>query len=235
MKIMTFNIQHCANFTTGKIDYPLFARTIAESGAEIVALNEIYGEHTKEECNAQVLRLAIEAGYPYAYFARALTVKGVCEYGNALLSKHPILSAETILIPDPPVRDHHTFETRAVLKARLACGLTVLVTHFGLNDSEKENAVRTVMEQIEDERCVLMGDFNVAPDNGLLAPIRERMKDAADAFSTPFLSFPSDVPDRKIDYVFVSPDVTVLSADIPALVVSDHRPHVAEIQFENSL
>jgi endonuclease/exonuclease/phosphatase family metal-dependent hydrolase len=110
-----------------------------------------------------------------------------------------------------------------------------LVTHFGLNDSEKENAVRTVMEQIEDERCVLMGDFNVTPDNGLLAPIRERMKDAADAFSTPFLSFPSDVPDRKIDYVFVSPDVTVLSADIPALVVSDHRPHVAEIQFENSL
>jgi endonuclease/exonuclease/phosphatase family metal-dependent hydrolase len=61
------------------------------------------------------------------------------------------------------------------------------------------------------------------------------MKDTADVFTEELWSFPSDVPRGKIDYVFVSPDVTVLSADIPALVVSDHRPHVAEIQLENSL
>jgi endonuclease/exonuclease/phosphatase family metal-dependent hydrolase len=55
------------------------------------------------------------------------------------------------------------------------------------------------------------------------------MKDTADLFSHPLLSFPSDAPDRKIDYIFVSKDVEVLTADIPAIVASDHRPHTAEI------
>jgi endonuclease/exonuclease/phosphatase family metal-dependent hydrolase len=36
----------------------------------------------------------------------------------------------------------------------------------------------------------------------------------------------------KIDYIFVSPDVRVVSADIPATVASDHRPHVATVEMD---
>ena len=78
-----------------------------------------------------------------------------------------------------------------------------------------------------------MGDFNVLPEDDVLKPIRERMKDAADCFDKPLLSFPSDEPDRKIDYIFVSPDIEIVSADIPAIVVSDHRPHTAVINVSN--
>ena len=76
-----------------------------------------------------------------------------------------------------------------------------------------------------------MGDLNVRPDNPLLLPIRERMKDTADLFDEPKMSFPSDAPTRKIDYIFVSPDIEVVSADIPAVVASDHRPHTATVKF----
>ena len=76
-----------------------------------------------------------------------------------------------------------------------------------------------------------MGDFNVTPENPVLAPIREKMKDAASLFGTQMLSFPSDNPNCKIDYIFVTPDVELVSADIPAIVASDHRPHTAEINF----
>ena len=73
--------------------------------------------------------------------------------------------------------------------------------------------------------------FNVKPDNPVIAGIRERMTDTADAFREPLLSIPSESPSVKIDYIFVSPDIKVLSADIPDLRVSDHRPHVAEIEI----
>ena len=56
------------------------------------------------------------------------------------------------------------------------------------------------------------------------------MKDTADAFSELLVSFPSDKPNRKIDYIFVTPDITVLEADIPAIVAADHRPHTATIE-----
>jgi endonuclease/exonuclease/phosphatase family metal-dependent hydrolase len=76
-----------------------------------------------------------------------------------------------------------------------------------------------------------MGDFNVTPDNHVLDPIRERMNDASRLFDCEKLSFPSDKPSCKIDYIFASPDIEIVSADIPAIVASDHRPHTAQINF----
>ena len=46
------------------------------------------------------------------------------------------------------------------------------------------------------------------------------------------MSWPVDEPTMKIDYIFTSRDLNVLSADIPADVVSDHRPYVAEIEVK---
>ena len=57
------------------------------------------------------------------------------------------------------------------------------------------------------------------------------MVDAASIFDCEKLSFPSDTPKKNIDYIFVTPDATIVSADIPATVASDHRPHTAEIKL----
>ena len=232
MKIMTFNTQHCLNYLENKIDFPLFAKTIAKSGAEIIGLNEMRDEGEREDYEPQLKILSELSGYENYYFARAIFYRGNNPYGNGIISKQRILSAETLPIPDPPGRtEGKYYETRCILKAKFESGLTVLVTHFGLNPDEQENAVKAVIENLEKEKCVLMGDFNVLPDDSVLAPIRALMKDTSDAFESEKLTFPSDNPDRKIDYIFVTPDIEVISADVPALVVSDHRPHTAEINF----
>ena len=164
----------------------------------------------------------------HQYFAEAIRFEGVNPYGNGLISKIPIVSTETIIIPDPVEKAYNGYyETRCILKAQLEGGITVLVTHFGLNPDEQENAVKVIMDNLTDKKCILMGDFNVQPDDAVLIPIRERMKDAADVIGRPLLSFPSDYPTKKIDYIFVSPDIEILDADIPAIVASDHRPHIA--------
>lgn len=231
MKIMSFNTQHCLNYLEQKIDFPLIAETIKNSGADIVGLNEMRGAGVHPEYTAQTETLSALSGLTHYYFAKAIDMGGVNPYGNAFLSKIPITHAETIPIPDPDPKAYSGYyETRCLLKAELENGYTVFVTHFGLNPDEQQNAVSTILEHIGTEKCILMGDFNVEPDNAVLAPIRARMKDTADCFEKPFLSFPSDQPRIKIDYIFVTPDIEVLSADIPAIVASDHRPHTAEIR-----
>ena len=232
MKIMTFNTQHCENYITGKIDFGAVADVILKFDADVVGLNEMRGQGNDPEYEAQMQILAELTGMKYFYFAKAIDVPGKGPYGNGILSKIPLAKVENIMIPDPEEKTYRwDYETRCILKAQLESGATLLITHMGLNPDEHENAVRTVVENLEDERCVLMGDFNMRPENPTLQPIFDRMVDTAIMFDEEKKSFPSDNPNRKIDYVFVSSDVKILEADIPSIVVSDHRPYTVVVEF----
>lgn len=233
IKVMSYNIFHCENVNTGKIDVSAYADFIRHTNADIIGLNEVRGKGFLPGYTAQVEKLAELLGY-HCYFARAIFVSGVNPYGNALLSRYPILSSETIMIPDPTKKMfNEKYETRCLLRAEIDVGskLQVLVTHFGLNPDEQENAVTAVIQNIINEKVVLMGDFNVTPDNTVLLPIQKLLYDTAECFAEEKFSFPSDHPDRKIDYLFVSKDIRVKKADIPPVVLSDHRPYVAEIKI----
>ncbi len=232
VKLMSYNTQHCMNYITRKIDFDIMADTIKKCGADIVGLQEMRNEGEHPEYDAQAKILAEKLGF-YHYFAEAISFNGVNPYGNAIISRYPIKKAETIIIPDPdPKTGNEYYETRCLLKAHIDVGegLCVCVSHFGLNDDEQINAVDIVINNIEDKNCILMGDFNVKPDNKVLLPIREKMYDTADLFKEEKFSFPSDKPDKKIDYIFISHDVKVKEADIPQIVSSDHCPHLAVIE-----
>lgn len=231
MKIMTFNIQHCMVYKRNEIDFKLYADTISRFDPDIVSMNEVRNESADPEYENQPKILSELTGIKYYYFAETLKFDGVNPYGNAILSKYPIVSTQIIPIPDPVIRTgNRYYETRNILKAKLDCGLTVMVTHWGLNRDEQINAQKTVLENLDNEKCILMGDFNVDYTNDLLEPIRERMYDTAKSFAEPLLSYPSDNPKDKRDYIFTTTDIKTISADIPPIVVSDHRPYVAEIK-----
>lgn len=231
MKIMTFNTQHCLNYVEQVIDIPLMAKVIQDCGADVVALNEMYGEGSAPNFTDQTGTLAQLTGMHH-YFAQAIGFDGVKPYGNGLLSKLPILSAQTILIPDPVEKTGpKNYETRCVLKAVLEGGITVLVTHMGLNVDEEQLAIATVLENMPEEKGILMGDFNIYHGDPLLDPIREKLVDAADLISPTPDTFPSYAPRGKIDYIFVTPDVQVLSAEVPPILASDHFPHTAEVKL----
>ena len=231
MKLMSFNTQHCLNYLEQKIDFQIMADAILTCEADIVGLNEMRNAGEYEDYEDQTGILSKLTGLENHYFAQAIRFHdGKNPYGNALLSRYPLKSVETILVPDPEPKAYDGYyETRCLLKAKLENGLTVLVIHFGLNPDEQENAVQTILANLEDEKCILMGDFNVVPEDKVLLPIRERMVDTAEFFDAPKLSFPSDNSTIKIDYIFVSKDIAVTEADIPAIVAADHRPHTATV------
>ena len=231
IKVMTFNTQHCLGYVSREIDFNLMAEAIKSCAPDVVGLNEMRGEGSHEEYTAQVERLRELTGMKYCYFAKAIEFSRG-PYGNGLLSNIPILKAESVPVPDPSPRGYDGYyETRCVLRAELEGGITVLVSHFGLNPDEAENAVKTVLAELPAEKGIFMGDLNLQPEDPLLAPLRARLQDTADAMTEEKLSFPSDVPDRKIDYIFATPDWQVTAADIPEIVASDHRPHTATVEL----
>ncbi len=230
--VMSFNVNHFAA-RNSEISYDAYADTVRVCGGDIIVLNEVFDGKPEEGLEKQAKQLADRLGF-YFYFAKATTIEWGGDYGNALVSRYPIVSAEIIPIPDPvaPAYDGY-YETRCLLKAQIDVGggLTVLGTHFGLNPDEQAAAVATIVDNLPTERTVLMGDFNVTPDSALLTPIRERLFDTADLFEEPLYSWSSENPDRKIDYIFTTRDVTVTEADIPAWIISDHFPHTAVLEL----
>ena len=98
--VMSYNVQHCRNYISGEINYDAVAATIQKYNADIIGLNEVRDEGPMEGYDAQARLLAERLGYHY-YFAKAIDVAGENPYGNAILSRFPIVSAQTIPVPDP--------------------------------------------------------------------------------------------------------------------------------------
>ena len=223
--VMTFNIQHFENIETGQVDIEAYADYIRESGASLVGLNEVFSDQLDE--------LAGMLGWE-SFFARGCDFGGR-EYGNGIVTSLPLLDAKAMVIPDPEVPSYDGYyETRALIACTVDVDgkqLNVLCTHFGLNPDEVENGVSTVLANMQNARQILMGDLNVRPEDPLLDPIRSRMCDTAPLLGENCLTFPADAPDRKLDYIFLSADLTAISADIPPLVLSDHRPYRCTVRF----
>ena len=234
IRIMTYNTLHCAAYRRGMmIDFPLFAEAIGSFSPDVVTLQEIRSKGVDEGYDDQTLEISRLLGMPYRKFAEAIRFRGVNPYGNSIVSGLPISSSEVIMIPDPETKrvPDGYYETRCILKAKLECGITVMTVHVGLNPDEQENAMKTVLEHIEDEKCILTGDFNMTPDNPLFDALRERMCDTGELLSADAFTFPSDAPWEKIDYIFTSRDLRVTRVDVPKIIVSDHLPVIADIEF----
>ena len=228
LSCMSYNVLHVEACRTGAVDYDAFADVIRRSGADIVGLNEVYG--ASGLYGAQAEKLAEKLGW-HAFFAEGFLDDGEHPFGNAVVSRFPIDEAQNIRIPYPEDRSGADYyEPRCVLRARIA-GHTVLVTHFGLNPDEQQNALETVLPLLETEKCILMGDFNVTPDNAVLPPIRAKMQDVDAFLPQGTMTFPADVPHKKIDYIFTSRDYTVRKAQVLPDVVSDHRAYLAELEW----
>lgn len=235
VRFMSYNIQHGLDFQKRVIDLDLMADTVRALGADFCGLNEVRGKGRDGDYTDQAKAIADRLGWHW-YFAEAIRFNGTNPYGNAFVSRFPIISAEKVMIPDPPVKDEDTYyETRCAIKAVIDVGgekVTVLVVHFGLANSEQKNAVATLCEQAAkiDGRLIVMGDFNAEPDNPVLKPLYEVVEDTGKLLPAGLKSWDSIAPKQKLDYI-LSRNIRQLSASIPQIVTSDHCPYVADFEI----
>ena len=236
MRVMTFNIQHCHDWQNNKINIPLFAETVQRLGADICGLNEVRGRGALTGYSDQLGKISKLLGWE-KYFGQTIKVGGVGPYGNGLLSKYPIISAETHHIPDVEEKQQDSNnEHRGFIKAVIGTEgreLCVLVCHMGLSRAEQENAVRALCPVIDsiDIPMILMGDFNTTPDSGVLDPLFERLSDTNDVSVNPdTFTYPSYAPEKKIDYILYR-GLICRRAETVTKVVSDHFLIAADFVF----
>jgi len=153
-------------------------------------------------------------------------------YGVAVLSKYPIVEQRRRLLSSAE-------QQRACLESRIDLGdqtLTFFSVHLGLNPQERERQLDELLVYTADAPApkVLVGDFNANPGSHEIGRVLEQFQDAfAVAGTGAGYTSPADAPQKTIDYVFVSPDISVLSAEIIPSLASDHLPVVARIRLQS--
>ncbi len=230
LRIMTFNIRGCKNYITNKKDIESIINIIKKYNPDIIGLNEVFSGIITN--NSQSKKIAKKLNY-YSFFGKSTRVL-LRKYGNSILSKYPILNNEVIIIPDPIYKKGNSlYETRSILKSIIKTDnkeLNIYITHLGLNIDEQENGFK-LLNKIDSNNSIIMGDFNIEPDNILLNELNNNFKSSDNYLSDLRCSFPSNKPINKLDYIYVSKDINIIDSDIKEDIASDHLPYVIDIEI----
>jgi endonuclease/exonuclease/phosphatase family metal-dependent hydrolase len=98
---------------------------------------------------------------------------------------------------------------------------------------QQSGAILDLLE-VETGPTLLTGDLNALPDSPEMVMLRDAgLSDTLDLLGiSPGYTFRADNPVRRIDYIWLSPSLTALDADIPRSTASDHLPIVATIDLK---
>jgi endonuclease/exonuclease/phosphatase family metal-dependent hydrolase len=227
VRVMSYNL-HFGFDVRGWSDLEGLARAIEASGAEVVGLQEVSRGWYVNGSTDMLAWLQRRLRMPHARFAGASDAI----WGNAVLSRHPILSGEVTRLPREgvPLR-------RNALEVELDLGegrrLRVVVTHLHHIEGPDGTRVRLaqlprLLELVAGRRAtVLLGDLNAEPGSAEMA--RLRAAGLTDAFvaaggrPADERTWPSDRPDRRIDYIWLSADLKASGFAATTSTASDHR------------
>lgn len=236
MRLMTYNI--CSGMSYGedkRRDLNQCAEVIKKYNPDILGLNEVHYNIRFSGFAKQAEELNKILKYEYMYYGKAGAIKEGYQ-GNALFSRFPIKTAKTVLVDQPSICDEDTYyEQRSFIDSIIEAknDLRVIVTHFGLAKGERKNELNLLLPIFRNhtDKLVFMGDLNVEPDDVQLKIISSALKDTADITKDNLYTWPSDIPVKKIDYIFVSQDIKTDSVNVPTTMASDHLPYIADVSF----
>ncbi len=230
LRVLTYNIHHGAGMD-GRIDLERIAGIIRESGADIVALQEVDNGVRRSGKVDQPQKLGELAGMQ-AVFGGNFDLQGG-SYGNAVLTKLPVTSQTNHRLPR--LGDN---EQRGLLETHLRKGereIVFLATHIDhqKDDTERLASANVIEKLIEDKPegiVFLAGDFNATPETTTIKKFKTFLIVCESRSDDPLLSYPADVPARRIDYIMYRENDALNCIDLRVLdydVASDHRPVLA--------
>ncbi len=222
VRVMTYNI-HQGFDAYGRHGMEAIAQVIEDEDPDVVALQEVSRGWLINGSVDTLVWLSRRLGMAYAFGPAADSV-----WGNAVLSRLPIRGASNHPMPnnDDIVMD------RGFMTIEFDVGggevLAVLATHFHHEEEDSVHRMpqtRAILESIEARNTVLLGDLNALPDHPEIVLVADAgFVDAFVAAGPPGDGFtwPTDELDRRIDYVWASPDLTVTDFSLPMSTASDH-------------
>jgi len=225
IKVMSYNIHHGKSlFGTHSID--TIAEIIAEADIDIVGLQEVDQGMLRSRFLNQAEHLGLKLEMNHA-FGDNLNILGG-KYGNAILSKYPIMAYENLSLPSGR-------EQRGFLSATIDVKgkeIQFIVTHLGLNPEERTKQVDIIQRYIETipREIILVGDFNALDDSPEIRSISRLMQDTGEITGKEDLpTFDLPILSKRIDYIFVGQQISVEGYEVIRSRASDHYPIHAEL------
>lgn len=220
--LMSFNIKDC-NGMDGTNDPQRTAVAINAVRPDVVAIQEVDSMTNRCGHRDMLAILGRETGLHH-YFAPAIDYDGG-RYGIGLLTRSEPLAVTRRALPGRE-------EARAIIVAEFP-DCFVASTHLSLTPEDSRAAADIIAEMAAaaGKPFIIMGDFNSTPGSATITALEGA---GFSTLSNPeVFTFPSDVPDRTLDYVMFYP---AASAPVPERVeviadplTSDHRPLVVAI------
>jgi endonuclease/exonuclease/phosphatase family metal-dependent hydrolase len=233
LRVLSYNIHH-ARGTDDVVDLERIARVINEVRPDVVALQEVDRGVERSGRIDEPAELARLTGTE-AYFERNIPYQGG-DYGNALLSKLPIVARRNVPLPS-----HYEGEQRGCLVVDLegpgdSGPIRVFATHLDYRPADGERLdsaalIEDLAGEEPDRPTILMGDLNALPDSAVLRRFDESWTRAN---PEPLPTFPVVEPTRQIDYILFRPEGRWRVVEVRVLdeeVASDHRPIFAVLEL----
>ena len=244
LRVMTYNIYGArATSPANAADLDAIAEVIRRHNPDFVTLNEVdvFTNRTGKDVH-QARDLAEKLGMEW-HFSKAIDRDGG-EYGDAVLSKYPILEKRSYRLPcaaEQPGEDRSLCVIRVQIDGK---DLYVASTHLDHLSGDASRLVQaTEIRRIRDTELegdlILCGDLNAIPSSNVIATMTSFLTNTGPIDQ---YTFPSDDPSRKIDYIMYAPiehfgvqNCQVVSRgdqQVGGVDASDHRPVIADIRFQ---
>jgi endonuclease/exonuclease/phosphatase family metal-dependent hydrolase len=251
VRLLTFNIHHGVG-DDGRHDLPRLAQVLAAADADVICLQEVdrhFGPRSEEVDQPLLLARALDMQLAWGAAVDEPRPDGRPrgEYGNAVLSRLPILISDVHRLPGGG-------EPRIALRTMIELdggALWVTVTHLSRKSADRAAQVAALagLHTGPMETGVVVGDFNAAPDAPELAALRERFTDAwvlaherDDRSGWRFWqheggnTHPARSPHRRIDQAWVTDGVAVAAARVlDGGGASDHLPLVVDLKVRSGV
>jgi endonuclease/exonuclease/phosphatase family metal-dependent hydrolase len=235
-RVMTYNV-HGFIGTDGVSDPERTACVIEQGGADLVALQEVEFSRVPEGRTAMIDWLGARLGMKCHFTLTRRAFQGG-DFGNAVLSRHAFDLVSEGTLP------RRGGEARAVQWVKVRTpqrDFHVMNTHLSPWFWERHAQIRALLGTEWMIRAgtalplVVCGDFNATPLSPVYRSLEKGLHDAQVEAGRTAGTWPSQFPFLRIDHLFVSPDLPVIScrvaSDSLARLASDHLPVVAEIEL----
>lgn len=233
LRVLSYNIHHGAN-TMEKNTLDSMGFFIKEMNPDLVGLQEVDSMCERTGKTDQMKRLATITGMHYA-FVRHFPYQGGA-YGLGILSRYPVKKVERKklqLLKKGPNSDTVAmlFATIQVSKKKQILFVTA---HFSAFDkASRRSQVEQTLKYLSDEHLpiIFTGDLNATSDTEEIQLLQQYLYSID---KQGIYTFPDSHPDKKIDYILISPGALRHLKKIEAIPVhfSDHLPLMTDIAID---
>lgn len=228
VSVMTYNLHNGFNIT-GKLDIDEIAKVIENNKPDVVALQEVSRGWLVNGRLDMLAYLSYRLHMPYVFGPTADPF-----WGNAILSRYPILAYSRESLPPPELSTQRGF---IVALIDLGNNQQIKVITTQLDDIQADTDIRQLQAQsIIDfwgglNSTIILGDFYASIQSQEPAVVKLFQSGLQNASLTWEYrnSFPSNNPQSEVDYIWTSPDLRAGDGGVLPSTASDHLPVVALI------